>query len=474
MENKSWLTYFYEISAIPRASYKEEKIAAYLMEFSRTHNLEAYTDETHNVLICKKASQGYESEPILVLQGHTDMVCEKNAETAHDFDHEGIHIIREGDTLRADGTTLGADNGYAVATMLAILADDSLPHPALECLFTTSEEVGMDGMRSFDKSRLHGRRMLNLDSCEENSATAACAGGVRTHFHRHGTAESRTGTAVCLTVSGLSGGHSGEDIHRRRGNALKVAARILSAAQKAALQIVSLEGGSKDNAIPRECTAVVFSADAAQTMQLMQREAETIAAELRTVDGGFRFAITAEERQAEVMSEADSSALLALLRILPCGVISMSADIPGLVESSSNTAIVHAAKDEAEIIISSRSSVDSRLDDICALMETCAACTGFSCTHVGRYPGWDFNRSSQMQKIYQDASRAVLGTAGEIIGIHAGLECGLLSREIPDMDMISIGPNMADIHTPAEKLSISSGDRVYNIVLHILAARSNH
>ncbi len=465
---KQLLDYFYEISAIPRASYNEKNIAAYLMDFAAEHQLEAYTDDAHNVLIRKPAAVGYENAPPVVLQGHTDMVCEKNPDTAHNFDTDGIRIIREGDRLRADGTTLGADDGFAVAAMMTILADSALPHPALECLFTTAEEVGMDGMRAFDKSLLRGRMMINLDSCEEAFATAACAGGVRSDFRRSCKTETVRGQAIRIFVTGLCGGHSGEDIHRGRGNALKLCARILSKA--GAFRLIRLDGGDKDNAIPRECEAWILAENAAFAKSCMISEAERIARELSPADAAFRCEITFEDYDGSALPCEDSQALLSLLRVLPCGPLSMSTGIEGLVESSSNTAVVRTSDTEMQLTVSSRSSVESKLDDICALLETCAALCGFRCEHYSRYPGWDFRRDSRMQEIYLDSARAVLGHEGKIIGIHAGLECGLLSREIPEMDMISIGPDMFDIHTPAEQLSVSSAERMYQLVLHMLAS----
>jgi len=468
-QNHPLLSYFYEISAIPRPSYKEQKIAAHLMEFARIHSLEAVCDASSNVLIRKPASAGYENAPGVVLQGHTDMVCEKNAGTVHDFDKDPIEIVREGDLLRANGTTLGADNGYAVAAMMAILADDSLPHPALECLFTTAEEVGLDGMREFDKTQLKSKFMLNLDSGGEEYATAACAGGVRTNFSRTCERSPVSGEAIRIFVTGLCGGHSGGDIHLGRGNALKICARILSALPDS-FRILRMEGGEKDNAIPRECEAVILTENVPASVSAMRAEAVKIAAELTEADAAFRCDLSTQTADGDAFSAEDSAALLALLRILPCGPLSMSAAIPGLVESSSNTAIVRACGDKADVTISSRSSVESRLDDICALAETCGAVTGFAVSHHHRYPGWNFKKNSRLQEIYRNSTRACLGKEGNIVGIHAGLECGLLSKELPEMDILSIGPDMYDIHTPAERMSVSSALRVYDLILHILAS----
>lgn len=463
------LSYFMQISAIPRASYKEEKIAEYLMEFARARGLTAIRDKSNNVLIRKNASAGCEAAPCILLQGHTDMVCEKNAATVHDFDMEGIRVIRDGDFLRADGTTLGADDGYAVAAMLAVLSDDTIPHPALECLFTTSEEVGMDGMRGLDKNLLRARLMINLDSCEEASATASCAGGVRSALTRSCTPEPYHGTALRLRLTGLAGGHSGEEIDKERGNALKIAARLMETVSgSAGFALISAEGGNKDNAIPRESDVLFTVSDKDAARAAICREADAIRAELTDADCGFSAAIEEEAYSGTRMDRGSAAALLALLRILPCGPQHMSVHVPGLVETSSNTAVLHADSERCELILSSRSSVETRLDDLCGVISQCAALCGFSCEHHGRYPAWAFKEKSRIQEVYREAFSACFGQEAKIIGIHAGLECGLLSREIPEMDMISIGPDMYDIHTPAERLSVPSAVRVYNLLLHML------
>jgi len=465
---KDWLSYFYEISQIPRASYKEERIAAYLMQFAAAHRLEAKTDEAHNVLIRKSASRGYEDAPAMLLQGHTDMVCEKTADCDHDFDKEGIHVLRDGDYLRADGTTLGGDDGYAVAAMLAILDDDSLPHPALECLFTTSEEVGMDGMAALDPSWITARRMLNLDSEDEGTATAACAGGVRTYFRRCGEPISARGTALTVTIGGLAGGHSGGEIHRGRGNALKIAARLWAAAGDDAA-LISMEGGSKDNAIPRECVLRLLAADAAAVRAPIEAMAEVIRAELSDADRDFRVEIAQAPYDGIIFAASDARALRDLIRLMPDGPLGMSAHVPGLVETSSNTAVIRAGSGEIGLTISSRSSVESRLDDLIALTDTLGALCGFTVEHKHRYPGWEFRTDSEVQALYRAATKECLGREGEIIGIHAGLECGLLAKKIPEMDMISIGPDMIGIHTPQERLSVSSAKRTYELIVRMLA-----
>ncbi len=463
------LQYFYKISAIPRASYHEDKIADYLMQFAKEHGLEAMRDSSHNVLIRKKSSANYEDAPAVALQGHTDMVCEKNAECSHDFAVDGIEILRKGDYIYANGTTLGADNGFAVATMLAILEDTSAEHPALECLFTSAEEVGLDGMRAVDPAWLKARMMINLDSCDEKSATAACAGGVRTDFISECRYAAYTGKAIRIFVTGLCGGHSGEDIDRCRANALKIAARLGEAAlAHPGTRLISMDGGNKDNAIPRECEMRIAADAPDAVIKTIRNLSETIRAELCADDGDFRVDITIENYDGCAMTREDSLRLIRLIRILPFGPVTMSANLPGLVETSSNPAVVHVDAGKASVTASSRSSVESRLDDICGVLESCAAVCGFNISHRSRYPGWNFRSNSKIQSVYKESSRACFGEEGKIIGIHAGLECGLLSQKIPEMDMISIGPNMYDIHTPKEKMSLSSGERVCALVLDML------
>lgn len=463
------LKYFYEISAIPRPSYHEDKIADYLVEFAHKNGLESLRDSAHNVLIRKPASPDETDAPAVLLQGHTDMVCEKNGDCNHDFSTEGIKILQDGDLLYADGTTLGADNGYAVATMLAILSDDTLSHPALECLFTSAEEVGLDGMRAVDPAWLNARLMINLDSCDEHSATAACAGGVRTNFDKNVSSVPYTGEAVRVFITGLCGGHSGEDIDRCRANALKIGARLYcSLSDISGVHLISIHGGNKDNAIPRECEMVIATEDPSGVIHRIERMTAVIAAELCRDDATFRVDTSVTNFTGDRMSDADEDLLMSLLRIVPCGPLAMSADLPGLVETSSNTAVVDADAHHAHLTVSSRSSVESKLDDVCGIMEQCGAVCGFSVTHKSRYPGWQFRTDSAIQAIYKESSKACFGEEGKIIGIHAGLECGLLSKKIPKMDMISIGPNMYDIHTPKERLSLSSASRVCDLVLDML------
>jgi len=469
--NPTLKNYFYEISAIPRPSGKEEEIAEYLVSFAKEHGLDVFCDAVNNVLIRKNGTPGYEDHPAVLLQGHTDMVCEKNAGTEHDFLSEGIKIVEDGDFLRADGTTLGADNGYAVAAMLTILSGDSVSHPPLECLFTVGEEVGLDGMQALDKSLLKARTMINLDSCEESSATAASAGGVTTRFSR--TPEK---TVFCepnvlrLTVSGLMGGHSGEDINSGRKNALKLCARLYRAAEKAtAVQMISMSGGNKDNAIPRECTIVFSAADQKAAIDAARAEEAVIRSTLCRDDQPFSVEIRREKYSGSALSAADAEALLTLLRLLPSGPIAMSNHVPGLVETSSNTAIVHADANGITVTASSRSSVEGELDNVCDILDTIARSTGFTNEHRSRYPGWAFSVHSRIQNVYRNAYRALFGKEANIIGIHAGLECGLVKAAIPEMDILSIGPDMFDIHTPAEKISLSSAERVYQLLLRMLS-----
>ena len=470
--NDSIRKYFYEISAIPRPSGKEDKIADYLMEFAKAHGLSAVRDEVNNVLIRKSANGTARDASPVLLQGHTDMVCEKNNGTVHDFLKEGIKIIEEGDFLRADGTTLGADNGYAVAVMLSLLSDTKVVHPPLECLFTTAEETGLDGMQSFDKSLLTARAMINLDSCDETVATAASAGGMTTHFRRNPTTVTPAyKNKILLSVTGLAGGHSGEDINSGRKNALKLCTRLyLAAANVTDTEIVSVSGGNKDNAIPRECSFAFTCADPDSAEVAIRAEEKKIREILAEADHGFTVTTEHSSDEHHVLSHADKEALVSLLRLLPYGPIAMSNSVKDLVETSSNMAIVHAGADGIEVISSSRSSLEAELDDVSALLSLIAKQSGFDAEHKSRYPGWAFNKDSRLQEVYLTSYRNLFGTDASIIGIHAGLECGLVKEAIPDMDILSIGPNMYDIHTPDERLSVSSAGRVYDLLLEMLRA----
>ncbi len=469
LEPKKVFYYFRKISDIPRCSGNEAAVAKFVYDNAVSLGHKAVIDSANNVFVTAEATPGYENHAPLMLQGHLDMVCEANSGVKHDFLNDPIKLVLNGDLLTADGTTLGADDGVAVATMLAVL-DSDVPHPMLECLFTTEEETGMGGMRAFDPSQVKSTRLLNLDSAGENEATAACAGGVRSHItYAYETEPASAGfTGVRLEVSGLFGGHSGEDINLGRKGAIETLARILYAASKSCdIRISGISGGNRDNAIPRECSAVIAVSDFEAFLSAARAEEAEVRCEIVPDDAGFK--LTVEKcGAAEVMSAEKSSELVCLLRTLPNGVQKMSRQIPGLVETSSNLAVVRSCDGGCEIVVSSRSSVSSQLDDMQNRIECASYAAGASVEHTDRYPGWDFVENSEMQKLYLETVKSIFGVEARVIGIHAGLECGLLNDKKPGMDMISIGPDVRNLHSPDEVLSVSSLQRLWKLVVEIL------
>lgn len=462
--------YFKQLSDIPRGSGNEKAAAEYVYNTALALGHTASIDAANNVLVRAKAAPGYEGHPSVMLQGHLDMVCEANRGTAHDFLTDPIKLILDGDILHADGTTLGADNGVAVALMLAAL-DCDIPRPALECLFTTDEENGLTGMRAFDASGLKSRVMINLDSAGEGIATVSCAGGVRCHME-FPAAERLPVPAdwkvIDFEISGLFGGHSGEDIHLGRIGAISAAARILHAASKASeLRICTIEGGSRDNAIPRECFVTLAVSDAdAFTAAVRETEAK-IRGELVADDAGMTVKIAESSAETTVTAER-TTALISLLRSLPHGVHGMSRTVEDLVETSSNLAVIRPCEGGWEIVVTPRSSVESRLDDMQERLECAGALVGAKVWHVNRYPGWDYTVGSPLQQLYLDCYRELFGAEAQVCGIHAGLECGLLKGKIADMDMISIGPDIKNLHSPDETMSVSSYVRLWELLCLML------
>lgn len=468
LEPKKVFEYFRKISDIPRGSGNEAAAAEYVRSTAVALGHSATIDESGNVLVRAAASRGYEDHAPLMLQGHLDMVCEANRGVEHDFLRDPIEFVLNGDLLTANGTTLGADNGVAVAIMLAIL-DSDLPHPELECLFTTEEETGLSGMRGFDASVLKSSRLVNLDSEGEYEATVSCAGGVRSHIYFDSDTETvpEGYTVLKLEVSGLFGGHSGADVNLGRKGAVACIARLLYSAKDSDIRVAEIIGGNRDNAIPRECHAIVAVKDADAFTAAIKCEEEKIRGELVADDFGFKAVITPENADV-FMSAHRSLELAALLKTLPTGVRTMSRSVPGLVETSSNLAVVRKAENGFEIVVSSRSSVESRLDDMQNIIECAALLTGSTVKHTDRYPGWDYTEGSDMQKLYLDSVKGLFGIDAKIIGIHAGLECGLLKAKKADMDMISIGPDVKNLHSPDEVLSVSSLSRLWDLVCEIL------
>ena len=460
--------HFENISAIPRGSGNEAGIAAYLCAFARERGLEYRTDTLHNVLIQKPASPGFETRPPVILQGHTDMVCEKNADVEHDFLRDGLKLRVEDGWLSAEGTTLGGDDGAAVAIMLAVLEDEAAAHPALECVFTTQEETGMDGANGFDWSLVRGRTLINLDSETPGVATVSCAGGATGCVRFRAQPQPCADRALRVSVSGLAGGHSGADIHLGRANAVLTLCRILSeTADRAPLRLVSLDGGSKANAIPRECAAVIAVEDAPAAEARIKEAARRMKKELSAADAGF--CVRTEPVPAEqALSDGDTRRILSFASLVPNGVQTRTPDAPELVESSSSLGIVRTEDGETVFTVMPRSSADSRLDLLIRKIELLAGLLGARAEFFDRHPGWAFAPESRVRKVYLETYREQTGTEARVEAIHAGLECGVIGQKLGGLDAVSIGPDLRDIHTPDERMELRSFADTYALVKRML------
>ena len=450
--------FFEEICAIPHPSYHEEKIADYLCSFAAERGLECYRDSLHNVLIKKPATPDRVEDAPILFQGHTDMVCVKTADCTIDFMKDGLSLYIDGDFLRAKGTTLGADDGIAVATMLALLDGELSSHPALECLFTASEEVGLDGAEGFDYSKISARKMINMDSEDLGVITAGCAGGLRSTLTKTCTQVPFAGECLIVTVDGLFGGHSGVDIASGRANANKLMGRLLSKWQKAegVVHLVSLNGGSKDNAIAAICEAVIATSNVEATTALLNNTATEIAAELAKDDKNFSLTVSPTKAPETMFSATDSAQLIAILAVVDNGIKEMNYNIKNLPEWSRNLGVITTEGNEVELTFSSRSAIESRLDASIDELDTLALITGCTAKHYSRYPGWDYAPTSPLRDLYARAYREITGKDAIVDVIHAGLECGIIVSKLPDLDVISVGPDMRDVHTPDERLNLSS------------------
>ncbi|MGN0345230.1 MAG: aminoacyl-histidine dipeptidase [Lachnospiraceae bacterium] len=476
LEPKKVFHYFEEICNIPHPSYKEKKISDYLVSFAKEHGLEYYQDDLYNVVMIAPASPGYEEEEPVILQGHMDMVCEKEPGVEIDFEKDGLTLMVDGDYVTAKGTTLGGDDGIAIAYALAILDSPEIARPRLEVIITVSEEVGMEGATGIDLSMLKGHKLLNLDSEAEGVMTVSCAGGNSTICHIPMAYETAEGIQLSVSVKGLKGGHSGVEIDKGRANANLVMGRLLLALDQATLgcTIAKLSGGAKQNAIPREASTVIVTAPEKKdaVITCLQETIAQIKNEYATTDPDITLDITEQGSGATQALTADcTKTALVLINNLPGGIQSMSADIPGLVETSLNMGILALDGKELRIEFAVRSSVISARDALTARIRNLVEYVGGSLEVSGVYPAWEYKKDSVMR---EDAARIfeqMYGKTPKIEAIHAGLECGILAGKIKDLDGISIGPDMIGIHTFEEKLSISSTKRVYEFVLELLKCR---
>ena len=466
------LAYFEAISAVPRASKHEEKIAAFLCDFAKERGLEHERDGANNVYIIKPATKGMEHRPAVSLQGHIDMVCEKDAGTEHDFDTDGLDLYVENGALRARGTTLGGDDGAAVACMMALLDADDIPHPRLECVFTADEEMGMGGAKNFDFSRLTSRRMINVDSETEGVVTVSCAGGVRSDVEIPFTRVPVKGKILKLTVGGLAGGHSGEDIRFGRANAAVLLALMLEDLYKAyPFNLVGFSSGSKDNAIPRAAEAVIALLDADEAKERLTEYNKKIIPRLSAEDRGFRFRVSKGKPSFDgMLTLKDTRRVISGLLFEPNGVLSMSHSVPGLVESSCNLGVVSTTPETVRLMTLARSCDDTIVEEIMNRIELLAKLLDARCEHHDRYPGWAFPGKSELCDDYCRIYKSRTGKDAKVVAIHAGLECGLIKHAIPDLDVISIGPDIHDIHTPRESLDLESFKRTWELLLELIVA----
>lgn len=473
--------FFEELSAIPRPSGHEERVADYLVAFAEARGLEVYRDAVHNVLIKKPAAPGYEALDAVLLQGHTDMVCEKNSGVEHDFFRDPLKLRLDGDMLSAEGTTLGGDDGAAVALMLCALDDKTLPAPALECLFTTSEETGLGGADCFDYSRIRATALINLDSEEEGIAWVGSAGAENTVLSLCCDRIPLQNSCVRVSLSGLAGGHSGTDIDHNRYNANLLLARLLRAVYvQTPFNLVSIAGGKMRNAIPREAEAVLASTDRERLCADLKAAAAKVRAELSPEDQGMRLHADKCGAPADTMlTFRSTSRLLSLMLSAPAGVQSMSVHMPGLVESSTNLGTVVMTDGSVELGYMSRSSSEGKMDLLEQKFDALAALAGedVSCTHTGRYSGWEFIPDTPLQNRYKAVyTRLFPGKEPVIASVHAGLECSTIcekTREAggAELDAISIGPDIFDIHSPDERMDCRSLERLWQLLAAMLAEK---
>ncbi len=463
------LQYFEEISAIPRCSYHEKEISDYLERFAKERGLAYLRDSAGNVLIHRPATKGYETHAPMLLQGHVDMVCEKNEGVAHDFLKDPLKLTVKDGWLRAEGTSLGADNGVAVAIMLALLDGMSEEHSRLECLFTVSEEVGLDGVRAFDFSHITARRMLNMDSADEGCIIVGCAGGVRSSIQMMVMRSSAgLGDTLSLRIGGLCGGHSGEDIDKGRANAAKMMGRVLMEllAEEPELRLVSMRSGTKDNAIPREAEAVILVPFAERILDRVGRIEKKIRSELCVEDRGFFLTATRTHSTEAAMDKDSTRRTVNMLCAVVSGVL-RKYDVKGVLYSR-NLGIVSTQDGTAEFVYSSRSPEERLLDHSIAELDGFAANLMARAKHYNRYPGWEYSEDSKLREDYAATYQKLYGAPPRIELIHAGLECGYIKQALPDMDMLSCGPNIVNLHSPEEAMEIASFERFVRLILEVL------
>ena len=463
---------FADLNAVPRPSKKEERVIAFAKAFGEKLGLSTIVDEVGNVIIKKPATKGMEDRVTIVLQSHLDMVHQKNAATNFDFNTQGIEMFVEGDWVKANGTTLGADNGIGVASIMALLESTTIPHPAIEALFTIDEETGMTGALALKGGLLDGEIMLNLDTEDDDELTIGCAGGIDvTATGKYATEASKNSSAFRVTIKGLTGGHSGMDIHRGRGNANKLMNRLLlNLSNDLAIEISSVDGGSLRNAIPRESVSVITVSE--NNKEALKKQIQnfeiTIKAEHNTTDPKLVVTIEDTEMQAHVFNKDFQYKLLRSIYACPYGIYRMSPDIAGLVQTSNNIARVIVKDGAYQIQCLTRSSVDSEKIDLQHAITSVFELLGAEISAAGSYPGWTPKPSSPIVKLMSDLYKERYNTEAKVSACHAGLECGILGTNYPEMQMISFGPNIRGAHSPDECVQISSVQKYWGFLLETL------
>lgn len=466
--------YFDEVCQVPRPSKKEEKIRAYLLDFAKKHNLEAKTDEAGNVLIKKAASAGMENLKTVILQSHIDMVCEKNKDTEHNFETDPIQTYIDGEWLRAKGTTLGADNGIGVATELAVLASDDIKHGPIECLFTVDEETGLTGAFALKEGFMNGDILLNLDSEDDGELFIGCAGGANTTaIYPFPKEKAPQGWFFFrVSVKGLTGGHSGDDISKNRANANKLLNRFLvQTMQKYGMRLADIEGGNLHNAIPREahalCAVPMEYKEAVRVdLNIFISEIEN---EYSATEPNLAMDLESEAPVEYVMEQKAMERFLLSIYAVHHGVYAMSQDIPGLVETSSNLASIKVCDGTIKVVTSQRSSILSSRKDMSQMVSAAFILGGATVTTGEGYPGWKPNPSSEILKIAVESYKKQFGVEPKVKAIHAGLECGLFLQKYPSLDMVSFGPTLRGVHSPDERMLIPTVEKFWNHLLDILA-----
>lgn len=464
--------YFEALCKIPHGSGNTKEISDYLVAFAKERNLKVYQDEYNNVVIYKPASEGYEAAPVTILQGHCDMVAEKTPESSHDFEKDGLKLMIEGDYITADQTTLGGDDGIAVAYMMAILDDDTLKHPALECVITTDEEIGLLGAKDLDASVLQGKYMINLDSEEEGYLWISCAGGQTGISEIPLSFREVEGEVLEVVIDGLVGGHSGAEIDKNRANANKLMGRFLyELGQKTMFTLAELEGGTKDNAITRKCKAVLVleEEDRKTAEEFAASYQENLRKEYSGTDDNITVNMVSQgTKTISALDMMSKEKTVFFLMNIPYGIEKMSGEIEGLVETSNNIGVLRI---EEGFLVSScgiRSSVGSAKQFVSEKIQYLTEFLGGEYTVVGDYPAWEYKKDSALRELMADVYRDLFGKEANVKAIHAGLECGLFYDKIPGLDCVSFGPSMQDIHTTEEKLSISSTARMWEYLVKVL------